>query len=574
MIERLAGSIAGKPSEKLFSLTEISRVLGASLHLEKLFSVVLSTMMANTQADSGSLMLFDECRRELYIADAKGLSRKIRESVRIKLGEGIAGYAAQQRKPLLIDNATVQSQWHRRPRPKLKTALCIPLAFGDRLIGVVNLNRIPGTAKFSSDDLTVMHEFATESAIAINNARLYVAAEEKIQQLFRFNVIGGALHATMEREKLFDILAECAVELFYPELFAVLLVEDNACCLTLWSARPLSRATVAFLESSLGTVVKNLNQPAHLAKPLSVRAVISNRLREPVRPLVPKNLRSVQNAPIINKGLLVGMFSIYATGVAEFSDKTQQALTTLANQASIAFENVRLYKNLRRTYLSTIRALAQAIEEKDAYTRGHSEKVSEYAVAIARALKLPDSFLDTIQIAGILHDIGKIGIPESILSKPAALTAAEFQTIKAHPQIGIRILDPVDFYWGTSAAGSSSVVTGKAPAVAAPSAAVMNATMAIINSTDLSAEIKAMIYHHHERMDGKGYPQGLQGGAIPLGARILTVADAFEAMTSDRPYRQAFSFAKALRIIQDSTPSQFDPAIVAVFAALIRRRKI
>jgi putative two-component system response regulator len=182
-------------------------------------------------------------------------------------------------------------------------------------------------------------------------------------------------------------------------------------------------------------------------------------------------------------------------------------------------------EELRRLFMGSIKALAQALEAKDEYTQGHSERVAEVAVGIANYLSLSESEINDMWLAGFLHDIGKIGIQETVLNKPGKLSPSEWQMIQQHPVLAERILCPIE---------------------------------------ELSEVIK-IVRHHHERYDGSGYPDGLSGSDIPLGARILSVADAYDALTSKRPYRDALSHEDAVAVLEESAGTQFDPVIVRAF---------
>jgi putative nucleotidyltransferase with HDIG domain len=199
--------------------------------------------------------------------------------------------------------------------------------------------------------------------------------------------------------------------------------------------------------------------------------------------------------------------------------------------AGIDGENHRLIAALERGYLDTIRALASAIDAKDPYTRGHSERVARLAVEIGRELKLDDATLRALEFGGILHDVGKIGVPEQVLGKPARLTPEEFKVVQAHAVIGAEIVEGVEFL----------------------------------------RSAKPAIRHHHERWDGKGYPDGLAGEAIPLIARILNAADIWDACTSERPYHPAASATVGLSILAESRGVQLDPMVHdAILRVLLR----
>lgn len=188
-------------------------------------------------------------------------------------------------------------------------------------------------------------------------------------------------------------------------------------------------------------------------------------------------------------------------------------------------------KELRTAYIQTIRALAEAIDAKDAYTRGHSERVAVYASRIAREMSLDRQLIERVYFAGLLHDVGKIGIPDAIITKPARLDADEYEEIKKHPAIGAKILEPVEF---------------------------------------LSA-IVPCVRHHHEWFDGsdRGYPDRLVADAIPLPSRVILVADTVEAMTSDRPYRNALDTEAVIKELHKFSGSQFDPVVVKAFLRLL-----
>lgn len=195
----------------------------------------------------------------------------------------------------------------------------------------------------------------------------------------------------------------------------------------------------------------------------------------------------------------------------------------------LARYSFKLYIDMRNLYLSTIQALNKTIEAKDSYTSGHAARVEEYAVELAEAYKLPYDSIQNIKTASILHDIGKIGINDSILNKATKLSKEEYQLIMQHPGIGAEIISKVDFL----------------------------------------KDITGIIKHHHERYDGMGYPDGLSGKDIPIEACILTIADSFDAMTTDRPYRMALTHDQALEEIRRNAGTQFHPELANKFISLM-----
>jgi len=197
----------------------------------------------------------------------------------------------------------------------------------------------------------------------------------------------------------------------------------------------------------------------------------------------------------------------------------------------LARRSFELYTKMRRVYLDTIRALAAAIDAKDPYTKGHSERVAQLALSIAEEMDLPEREIEKIEYTALLHDVGKIGVDERILAKNDGLTDEEYKKIKAHTITGAKIIEPVDF---------------------------------LKDSYDA-------IYHHHERYDGDGYPDGLKERNISLTARIIAVADAFDAMGSDRPYRKKLSKKKIFKELKEQSGKQFDPNIVNILLSILNK---
>lgn len=217
-----------------------------------------------------------------------------------------------------------------------------------------------------------------------------------------------------------------------------------------------------------------------------------------------------------------------------FDAAEHHLIEVFASQIAAALDNARLYRKLKEQYEQMIAALAGAIEARDSYTYGHSRQVTRYAVRLAMELGLSEAEIERIHYAGLLHDIGKIGVRDDVLLKAGPLTDDELRQMRQHPQIGVRILEQIQGL----------------------------------------RDILPLIVAHHERVDGKGYPFGLRGDEIPLGARILAVADAFEALTADRAYRAALDPEQALQILQRGKGSHWDAQIVDAFVSLMRRERL
>jgi putative nucleotidyltransferase with HDIG domain len=249
-------------------------------------------------------------------------------------------------------------------------------------------------------------------------------------------------------------------------------------------------------------------------------------------PLVRRNVRACLLFPIHLQDRLAAVVVLGYRDAIRATPEDLDRVRQLADQLAVALTNARLIEELAQLNGGTLRALARAIDAKSPWTAGHSERVTNVALDIGRAMGFGQRELDVLHRGGLLHDIGKIGIPGTILDKPSALTKEEVAIMRGHVRLGARILEPVAAY----------------------------------------AEAMPIILHHHEAYDGTGYPDGLAGEAIDLGARIFSVADVFEALTSDRPYRSGMPIEQVMAYIRDRSGRQFDPKVVEAFLRVMTER--
>ncbi len=244
--------------------------------------------------------------------------------------------------------------------------------------------------------------------------------------------------------------------------------------------------------------------------------------------------RSILAVPLMIGNRLIGVIELLNKKDGNgFTNKDKDNLLALSGPVTIALDNARLYEEKKELFIQTSFALATAIEKRDPYTGGHTKRVLDYSIQIGKVMGLRGKEIEGLKISAILHDIGKIGIPDSILAKPTNLTPTEFKKIKEHPAIGAEILSG-------------------------------------ISGMD---RIAKAIKYHHERWDGKGYPENLKGEEIPLWARIISVADTFDALTTSRPYRKRISQNEAIEEIEKNIGKQFCPYCGEAFLKIIKKWK-
>lgn len=247
-----------------------------------------------------------------------------------------------------------------------------------------------------------------------------------------------------------------------------------------------------------------------------------------------KKLRFVYSFPLTIEEELVGMVMAFSSSDAPFTKERVQSVAAMTNHIAVAIQRSDLFDRLYQSYAQTTRAMAQAIDAKDPYSAGHSEGVAKIALQIGKQLGLSSEELRGLEIAAYLHDVGKIGISEELLRKPVKLSLEERKMVQTHPQLSALILSPIEFPWPVL------------PAIA----------------------------HHHEQFKGDGYPDKIKGEDIPLEARILAVADAYEAMTSDRPYRSALTKEEAIKELRRESGRQFDPLIVKAWLEVLEGKPV
>jgi len=349
--------------------------------------------------------------------------------------------------------------------------------------------------------------------------------EKVVDRLTTVNQIGNILNSVVDKDNVVEVIVTTLAKTMGAEICSLMLVNTNSDELEVAYAVGLDGKRLrntAIGEGISGYVAKE-------GKPLLVVDIEKDpRFKLSNDPQY--NTTSLVAAPLFVKGNVVGILNVNnKLNGSPFNQDDLDLLTTVAGQAAIAVENSNLYKDIRSSYFDTVRALVNALEAKDKYSKGHSERVTLLAMMIADEMGLPEDKKQSLQHAGVLHDIGKIGISLNILNKGGKLTGEEYDVIKDHPLIGEKILDPITFL----------------------------------------KDVKTIVGEHHERFDGKGYPHQKKGSELSLEARILAVADTFDALTSDRPYRKALPFEDAVAEIVRCSSSQFDPQVVEIFLRAI-----
>ena len=433
-----------------------------------------------------------------------------------KVGRGVTGRVAETGEALLIGDAARYEYAERIAGTAEieESLLAVPLTFGTRVTGVIVISKL-GLHQFDADDLRVLEVLAGHASVALENARLYEAQRREAESAT------ALLEFTREVSEA-QGLAEVADRV----------VRGSARILT-------SQATSLWLQDAATGDLTQLATyseavPPEEYEPPRIPASLLGPWLERTQPyfIEASDYATIAPPPPNTDGRFAiapftvdGRWGVIAAAIpplTSFADRELELLGGLAQQTKLALQNATSYETLERTFLSTVEALANALEANDEYTSSHARWITDLALKVGHELGLDPLELKQLELGALFHDIGKIGIPASILLKPGPLTDAERAVIETHPVLGERILQPIEQL----------------------------------------QSVRRIVRSCHERWDGLGYPDHLTGDEIPVESRIIFACDAFHAMTTDRPYRGALELDEARRRLEEGSGSQFDPQVV------------
>ncbi len=414
----------------------------------------------------------------------------------------------------------------------------VPLQISDshpasvNLLGLLILGeaRNEGREQFTSKKLRLAQTIGDSAAIAIRRMLLHQQTERRFQQLVALSNIDRAISSTSNLQISLEVLLQQVSVLLGADATDVLLFSPTLSTLKYSAGRgfrtkPFERAQLRLGEGYAGQAVLK-REIVHIS---DLRVQHDNPRLE--KHLANEQFVSYYGVPLIAKGQIMGVLEIFQRSLLEPDEEWLAFLSTLAGQAAIAIDSVMQFDNLQQSnselslaYDETIVGWSYALDLRDHETEGHTQRVTEMTVSIARAAGLGETELVQVRWGSLLHDIGKMGVPDGILLKPGPLTDEEWVIMKKHPTFAYEMISSIRYLRG---------------------------------ALDIP-------YCHHEMWDGSGYPRGLKGEQIPLTARIFAVVDVWDALRSDRPYRKAWPINKVLDHIQAGAGTHFDPAIVKI----------
>ena len=428
--------------------------------------------------------------------------------------------------------------------PKLRSILCglsllaVPMVVRNHVMGVVFVVRSGDHPPFSPEEIAVIKDMVSHAALVVSHIRLFDDSLEmaldmarRIDVIVTLDEINKTISSSLSPDRIIETAMEQIERIVQCEFMAIIVEDKGELVVKTANANGM---TVPVSFSPGATLRGNCLACSAFRKGESCyvpHLSAAKRLGPLDRSLVKAGLESLLAIPLVTKDITKGVLMLADTKTGQFVREEAFAIEMITAQMAVALENARLYEDMRSLFINTVASLANAIDAKSPWTKGHSERVMHVSASIAKEMGLDEAMIERVRLGGLLHDIGKIGVIEALLEKPEALSEDEFPPLRLHPEKGVAILAPIEQL--------QDVLPG--------------------------------ILHHHERYDGTGYPTGLKGEAIPLEARIITVADSFDAMVADRPYKKGFSPAEALTELHRYAGSQFDPHVVENFTRYFER---
>lgn len=407
-----------------------------------------------------------------------------------------------------------------------------PLRVHEQRLGLLCIGR---ETPMSNSDLRTFNAISDIAATAIHRTTLRQKTEEQLQRLMALRNIDSAITSSLDLRRTLNILLEQILSQLHIDAAAVLLHHAHRGQLEYAAGRGfhtthITQSKLKKGEGSAGRVASD--RQMLIIEDLAQPGLVLKR-QDLVRD---EGFISYYGVPLVAQGELRGVLELFHRSTLKPDPDWLEFLESLGLQAAVALENAFLFQELQRSntelaqaYESTIEGWARALDFRDKETEGHSRRVTDLTVAIAERLGLTDGDLAHVRRGALLHDIGKMGVPDRILLKPGALDEEEWRIMKNHPNAAYELLAPIDYL----------------------------------------REALEIPYCHHEKWDGSGYPRGLKEEAIPLPARIFAIVDVWDALCSDRPYRPAWSAERALRHIASESGRHFDPRVVEAFLALV-----
>lgn len=519
------------------ALARTASRLNADLELEAVLETIVDETAQALRAENVCIHLYEASTDSLILSASRGVPAgmlpRLQKLQRTSSIQRIWG----NEEVFVVNN---QSEYANSPNYplyqeyQLSTSAIARLFRNQQLLGILSISSFGQPRLFTADELTLLKGLADQSVQAISNANLFAETRLRVERLKALRDIDVAITSSFDVRVTFNILLEQVASQLRVDAVDILILNEHTHELDFLVGRGFRTAGLQNTHLRLG---KGYAGTVALERRLIHIADLSaegSQLQQ-ARSFAGEGFVSYFGVPLIAKGQVQGVLEVFHRQSLHPDQEWIEFLETLGGQAAIAIDNAALFNSLQRSnvdltlaYDATIEGWSHALDLRDKETEGHTQRVTNMTVRLAQTMNIGDNEMTHIRRGALLHDIGKMGIPDGILLKPGPLTDEEWLIMKKHPVYAYEMLSPIQYL---------------GPALDIP-------------------------YCHHEKWDGTGYPRGLKGEQIPLSARIFAIVDVWDALSSDRPYRTAWPEAKVREHVRSLSGSHFDPQVVAAFLQL------
>jgi PAS domain S-box-containing protein len=529
-IERIRLFIAEQKSRRQAeNLREATMALTTTIELEKLYEIILDALAKLVPYTSASIEVVDQ--GYVKIAAARGLPQGGLTFIGRRYPFERGKWDPDFRKPIIVADAQTDARFTKLEGTEyIRGWMGVPMVAQDQLIAFLNLDSDKPDF-YNQEHSALAQTFANQAAVAVKNAHLYKSEQRRYQEAEKLRQAATVVASSLNLKEVLETLLRALKDVVPYDSASILLPEGDFVRIVAANGLPHQDQAIGQLFPAGNQL---LQQILVKGQPLILADAQNDKRFE--RWAASEHVRGWMGIPMIARGQVVGFITLDNLSPVSYDTATAALAQSFAHQAAAAVENAELFENLQKSnlelsqaYDTTLEGWGKALELKDKETQGHTQRVTELTVKLARRMGLGPAELVQIRRGVLVHDIGKMGVPDHILHKKGPLTRKEWAAMHEHPQYAFDLLYPISYL---------------RPAL------------------DIA-------YCHHERWDGTGYPRGLKGEQIPLAARIFAVVDVWDALLSNRSYRKQWTKRQVLKHIRDGAGSHFDPEIVRVFLRMM-----
>jgi PAS domain S-box-containing protein len=508
------------------AVNQLSAAMREAQTLNELLPIILDVTLGVLHAPAGGIWLYDNTKGELSLEAMRGYKSAFPPE---KPGEGITGYVFATRQPFIEKDFHLSPRLPEDVRQQISPGIggaSIPIRAADNVIGTFNIS-IPQPRELTPNEIHLLTTLSEIAGNAIQRMTLHQQTARRLQNLSALSEIDRSIMSNFDLRITLETLLNHVIVQLDIDAADVLLFDSNSLMLKRIAEHGFEHKSSMYEQPRLDSgfagqailngrkvKIENISQQTD-----EFLAIVGAQ----------EGFVSYYAVPLTSKGTTKGVLEIFKRAPLEPDPEWLDFLDILAGQAAIAIDNVTLFDSLQRSnaelslaYDATIEGWSHALDLRDKETEGHTQRVTEITIKLARVFGLSQDELTQVRWGTLLHDIGKMGIPDAILLKPGPLTDEEWVVMKKHPTFAYEMLSPVQY---------------------------------LSSALDIP-------YCHHEKWDGTGYPRGLKGDKIPLTARIFAIVDVWDALRSDRPYRAAWSAEKVIEYIRSLSGTHFDPQVL------------